>query len=65
MSTANQKVDLQKDNLQNYARKAGFNLVGEYLDVAVSGRKEGRPKLRELMKASHNISSFDLGKGQS
>ena len=53
-STAIQKVDLQRDNLQTYAENAGLNLVREYLDVAVSGRKEDRPQLRELMKASRN-----------
>lgn len=34
-STASQKHDLQKD---------GLEIVGEYLDTAVSGRKEGLPK---------------------
>ena len=54
VSTTSQKEDLQKDNLQIYAEGAGLNLVREYFDVAVSGRKEGRPQLRELMKAAHN-----------
>jgi len=31
-----------------------FNITAEYLDIAVSGRKEGRPQLKALMKAARN-----------
>ena len=54
VSTANQKPDLQKDGLCAYAGRAGLTIVSEYLDIAVSGRKEGRPQLKELMRASRN-----------
>lgn len=54
VSTASQKLDLQKDGLYAYTGRAGLKIVAEYLDIAVSGRKEGRPQLKELMKASHN-----------
>lgn len=58
VSTAGQKPDLQKDGLYAYAERAGLTIVAEYLDIAISGRKEGRPQLTELMKASRNY-EFD------
>ena len=54
VSTADQKPDLQYDGLKSYAERAGFMIVGEYLDTAVSGRKQGRPQLDALMKAARN-----------
>ncbi len=58
ISTADQKPDLQFDGLRSYAERAGFEIVGEYLDTAVSGRKQGRPQLDALMKAARNY-EFD------
>ena len=54
VSTAEQKPDLQFDGLRNYAARAGLQITGEYLDTAVSGRKQGRPQLDALMKAARN-----------
>jgi DNA invertase Pin-like site-specific DNA recombinase len=54
VSTADQKPDLQYDGLRDYAARAGLAIVGEYCDTAVSGRKEGRPKLNALMAAARN-----------
>jgi DNA invertase Pin-like site-specific DNA recombinase len=54
VSTSQQKPDLQADSLQQYAERAGLEIVAEYLDIAVSGRKEGRPKLQELMQAARD-----------
>ena len=54
VSTLSQKPDLQKDGLEAYASRAGLSIVAEYLDVAVSGRKIGRPQLKALMKAAKN-----------
>ena len=54
VSTKSQKPDLQKDGLEAYAARAGMNITAEYLDAAVSGRKQGRPQLKELMKAAQN-----------
>lgn len=54
VSTASQKSDLQEDELRAYAQRAGLEIVAEYLDVAVSGRKEGRPQLNQMMKAARN-----------
>ena len=54
ISTQDQKPDLQSDNLYAYAKRAGLAVVREYLDVAVSGRREGRPQLNALMRAARN-----------
>lgn len=54
VSTAEQKPDLQQDGLQAYAGRAGLDVVQSYCDVAVSGRKEGRPQLNALMAAARN-----------
>jgi DNA invertase Pin-like site-specific DNA recombinase len=54
VSTADQKPDLQYDGLRDYAARADLAIVGEYCDIAVSGRKEGRPQLSQLMTAARN-----------
>jgi DNA invertase Pin-like site-specific DNA recombinase len=58
VSTADQKPDLQFDNLRSYAERAGLVIVREYLDMAVSGRKQGRPQLDALMKDARDY-AFD------
>lgn len=58
VSTADQKPDLQFDGLRAYAARAGLEIVREYLDVAVSGRKQGRPQLDALMQAARDY-AFD------
>ena len=52
VSTADQKPDLQYDGLRGYAERAGLDVVQDYCDVAVSGRREGRPRLNALMAAA-------------
>ena len=52
VSTAQQTPDLQRDDLRSYAGRTGLAIVAEYTDVAVSGRKEGRPQLQALMRAA-------------
>ena len=59
VSTASQKHDLQQDGLKEYSSRAGLEVVKEYLDTAISGKKEGRPALRALMKAARNR-EFDI-----
>ena len=54
VSTADQKPDLQYDGLRGYAARAGLDVVQDYCDVAVSGRREGRPQLNALMAAARN-----------
>ena len=54
VSTADQKPDLQSDGLHGYAARAGLDVVHDYFDVAVSGRREGRPQLNALMTTARN-----------
>jgi len=54
VSTAEQKPDLQYDGLRAYAAHAGLDVVRDYCDVGVSGRREGRPQLNALMTAARN-----------
>lgn len=54
VSTADQKPDLQYDGLRAYAARAGLDVVLDYCDTAVSGRREGRPRLNALMMAARN-----------
>src|SRR5215211_4784479 len=54
VSTADQKPDLQDDDLRGYAARAGLDVIQDYCDVAVSGRREGRPQLNALMAAARN-----------
>ena len=54
VSTPSQKPHLQKDGLYAYAERANLNIIAEYLDIAVSGRKHGRPQLKALMKSARN-----------
>ena len=51
VSTPEQKPDLQYDGLRSYAARADLEVVRDYCDVAVSGRREGRPQLNALMTA--------------
>ena len=54
VSTSDQKPDLQVDGLRAYAARAGLDVVQDYRDVGVSGRREGRPQLNALMAAARN-----------
>ena len=54
ISTPEQKPDLQYDGLRGYAERAGLDVIRDYCDVAVSGRREGRPQLNALMIAARN-----------
>jgi DNA invertase Pin-like site-specific DNA recombinase len=38
--------------LRGYAARAGLDIVQDYRDAAVSGRREGRPQLNALMTAA-------------
>lgn len=51
VSTADQKLDLQYDGLRSYAERAGLEIVADYCDIAVSGRREGRPQLNAMMSS--------------
>lgn len=54
VSTPEQKPDLQYDGPHGYAARACLDTVGDYFEVAVSDRREGRPRLNALMTATRN-----------
>jgi len=49
VSTAEQDASLQLQELRKHAADKGFYVVGEYVDLGVSGSKESRPQLNRLM----------------
>jgi len=49
VSTDGQSVDLQVNELREYAAKREWQVIEEYLDVGVSGAKESRPALNRMM----------------
>ena len=54
VSTADQNPHLQRDGITSFAERAGLRVIAWYLDVAASGRKEGRPRLDILMKEARS-----------
>jgi DNA invertase Pin-like site-specific DNA recombinase len=48
-----QDVDLQLNELREFASKRGFEVV-EYVDLGISGAKTKRPALDDLMKAARS-----------
>lgn len=49
VSTADQNPQMQLDGLRDYAGQRGWVIAGEYIDHGVSGTKDRRPQLDELM----------------
>jgi len=49
VSTQDQSVDMQRFDLQRYCEQRGFEVYREYCDHGVSGSKDHRPALNELM----------------
>jgi DNA invertase Pin-like site-specific DNA recombinase len=51
ISTTNhgQDVSMQTRELRDYCERRGFEIVGEYTDVGISGSKDSRPELNRLM----------------
>ena len=58
VSTDEQTVAPQLDALREYARARGLDVVDEYVDQGVSGSKDRRPALDEMM-AKAKRRSFD------
>lgn len=60
VSTSNhgQDVSLQTRELREYCERRGLEIVGEYIDVGVSGSKDSRPQLNRLM-ADAKLRRFD------
>jgi DNA invertase Pin-like site-specific DNA recombinase len=61
VSTTNhgQDVTLQTRELEQFAQARGWNVVGQYLDVGISGAKDSRPELNRLMSDAHRR-KFDV-----
>jgi DNA invertase Pin-like site-specific DNA recombinase len=61
VSTSNhgQDVTLQTRELEQFAQARGWHVVGQYLDVGVSGAKDSRPELNRLMADAHRR-KFDV-----
>ncbi len=49
VSTKEQSVDMQLNDLERYSKERGFKVFRVYKDNGVSGAKESRPALSELM----------------
>ena len=49
VSTKDQSVDMQLDDLERYSKERGFKVFKVYRDNGVSGTKESRSALSELM----------------
>ena len=49
-STSEQHVEPQLDALRGYAHARGLEIAGEYLDRGISGAKDRRPALDQLLK---------------
>jgi len=61
VSTTNhgQDVSLQTRELRQFAEARAWQVVGEYVDVGISGSKDSRPELNRLMADAHKR-RFDL-----
>ncbi len=58
VSTADQTVDPQLDGLRQYAAARGLDIIQEFVDDGMSGSKDRRPALDELMAQARGR-SFD------
>ncbi len=59
VSTTDQSVDAQLDTLRGYAAARRLDVVEEYIDHGISGSKDRRPALDEMMsKAKRRAFSF-------
>jgi DNA invertase Pin-like site-specific DNA recombinase len=61
VSTVNhgQDVTLQTRELEQFAQARGWQIIGQYLDLGVSGAKDSRPELNRLMADAHRR-KFDV-----
>ena len=50
VSTKDQSVEMQLSDLERYTRERGFKVFKVYKDNGVSGTKETRPALNDLME---------------
>ena len=59
VSTKDQSVDMQLNDLERYSRERGLNVFKVYEDSGISGTKETRPALSELMSDAKK-KKFDM-----
>lgn len=60
VSTNNgQDPEVQLRELREYCQRRGWEVVGEYIDVGISGTKDSRPELNRLMADAHRR-KFDV-----
>ncbi len=59
VSTKDQSVDMQLNDLDRYSKERGFKVFKVYKDKGVSGTKESRPSLSELMDDARK-KKFDM-----
>jgi len=52
VSTTDQSTDSQLLDLRRYVRERGWDVYKEYVDEGISGTKDSRPALNELMNAA-------------
>ena len=53
VSTKDQEPETQLVALREYARARELEILGEFVDVGISGAKDRRPQLERLMKGAH------------
>jgi len=54
VSTLNgQDPEMQLSELREYASRRGWSITREYVDQGISGSKESRPQLNELIADAH------------
>jgi DNA invertase Pin-like site-specific DNA recombinase len=49
VSTSDQSVNMQLDEMRAYCERRGFEIAEEYIDLAISGARESRPALNRLL----------------
>ena len=52
-SDKGQDPEMQLRELREHCERRGWTIVGEYIDVGVSGSKDSRPELNRLMADAH------------
>jgi DNA invertase Pin-like site-specific DNA recombinase len=53
VSTVDQSLDPQLDELRALATRRGWTVAGEFTDHGISGAKDRRPGLEQLIRATH------------
>jgi DNA invertase Pin-like site-specific DNA recombinase len=48
-----QSPEMQLRELRDYCERRGWQIVGEYVDIGISGSKDSRPELNRLMTDAH------------